>query len=141
MSPNKGDEPTRAELLPPELRLLAMSRNELLEHIEKDLHFPDHALRFAQTLGGQANSRAATHLRHLIRTSERMSPEALEAICTEVLSRADVSIQTFEKVRAKSLSRHDRETIETGWKIDISGQKDKSEYRGADYFKTTGEKK
>lgn len=137
----QGDEPTRAELLPPELRLLAMSRNELLEHIEKDLHFPDHALRFAQTLGGQANSRAATHLRHLIRTSERMSPEALEAICTEVLSRADVSIQTFEKVRAKSLSRHDRETIETGWKIDISGQKDKSEYRGADYFKTTGEKK
>ena len=35
----QGDEPTRAELLPPELRLLAMSRNELLEHIEKDLHF------------------------------------------------------------------------------------------------------
>ena len=65
----QGDEPTRPELLPPDVRLVAMSRNELLEHIGKELHFPEHALLFAQSLGGACNGSAATHLRHLICSS------------------------------------------------------------------------
>ena len=140
-TPRQGDEPTRPEHLPPEVRTLAMTRSELLEYIEGEMHLPEHDVLFAKVLGRLANSKASAHLRHLINAAKRLSREDLDAICSEVLSMAEVNIKNFDRVREKHFSVRTQEPSDGKAKTDISGEGDVSECRGAEYFKTTGETK
>lgn len=118
-----------------------MTRSELIEYIEGELHLPEHAVLFAKVLGRLANSRASAHLRHLINASKRLKREDLDAICAEVLSMAEVNIKNFDRVRDKYFSARAQEASDGKTGTDISGEGDASECRGAEYYKTTGETK
>ena len=132
-TPKQGDEPTRIDYLPEELKTSAMNREQLMELIKKT--YGESAVALAQIFARHSNSMASKHLRGMISEAKRHSPEAFEEICQITLSKLEVTYATFKKVCASY--RHKQATSSD--KPAPLPACSETDVRGPEYYKNDGE--
>lgn len=131
--PNQGDEPTRPDYLPEELRLVAMNREEIKQLICSEAGTGEQTRAFAEHLARLSNSRARSHLIRLHRRLSRSGLEMIEAVCAQVMKLAKPTIREFDRIYDNFVSRKETERPQV-IPTDISGDEDQSEVRGPRYF-------
>lgn len=139
-TPEQGDEPTRLEFVPEELRPVAMTREELLEFLKVKLG--EKAMKLAKALAKSSNSIACKHLRGLLSASKHFEPDIFEEICENAAAKAEITYAGFKKVCAEFEAAGKRKKL-----IKPKSTKSKNillpcrreDVRGADYFNDEGE--
>lgn len=96
--PKQGDEPTRIDYLPDELKTSVMNREQLVGFVSKA--YGKNATALAKLFARHSNSMASKHLRGMLSEAKRRDPEEFEEICRITLSKLDITYATFKKICA-----------------------------------------
>ena len=139
-SPEQGDEPTRLEFVPDELRPVAMNREELLEFLKTK--FGEKAMKLARSLAKSSNSIASKHLRGLLSASKHFEMDVFEEICEQATDRAEITYAGFKKICAEFEAAGKRKKLIKTKSTKSKGTLPPSrreDVRGADYFNDEGE--